>query len=594
MANKPKKQAATETAETSEAIADSTVNEETSNRLWLPGSFLVVLTAAVLRLIWLPFKPFHHDEGVNGWFMTNLVRQGIFKYDPQNYHGPTLYYITLVSTYLFGLTDFAVRFVTSLFGILTIVLILYLRRYIGTIGALAAAMLVALSPGMSFVSRYFIHEILFVFFTLGVAIAVLKFMERERVGQAGIGLMSLLLLVCLLPGTLNFADAVGGANQFVKIGAGLVFFAIEVVIVYFLMRSLVEWNAGRPIYLLLAAASASLTFATKETAFISFGTMLIAVFCVFVWRKIWAEDKEGWSEPIELNFKKFLAAFGDRQSWIVLIALCVVVFAYVWVLFFTSFFTYPEGLKASIKAYDLWAKTGTKDHADNGMWAYLKWGMKLETPIFILGALGAGLAFWKAKHRFAMFAALWGFGLFAAYTLIPYKTPWLALNFLLPIAIAAGYAINELAVSKQMWQRAAAAFAAAVAFGVCAYQAIDLNFYRYDDDSMPYVYAHTRRAYNEMLAEIDRIARKSGKLNETSVIVVSPDYWGLPWSLRDYPNAGFYGQITPTSTAEIVIGKTDQQAELEQEFGGNYQHIGTFALRPGVDLMIYVRRDLAR
>lgn len=212
MAKKPKKQL-DETEETGEQI----VNNETSNRYWLPGSLFVVFAAAVLRLVWLPFKPFHHDEGVNGWFMTNLVRQGVFKYDPQNYHGPTLYYFTLVSTYLFGLTDFAVRFVTAFFGILLVVLILYLRRYIGTVGALAAAMLVALSPGMSFISRYYIHEILFVFFTLAVVVAVLQFMERERAGQAAIGLMSLLLLVCLLPGKINFSNSVGGSNQLVKI-----------------------------------------------------------------------------------------------------------------------------------------------------------------------------------------------------------------------------------------------------------------------------------------------------------------------------------------------------------------------------------------
>jgi uncharacterized protein (TIGR03663 family) len=567
---------------------------EISNRYWIGGSVLVVLVAAILRLIWLPFKPFHHDEGVNGWFMTNLVRQGTFKYDPQNYHGPTLYYFTLASTYLFGLTDFAVRFVPALFGILVVILILYLRRYIGTFGALAAAMLVALSPGMSFISRYFIHEILFVFFTFAVVVAVMQFIERERAGQAAIGTMSLLLLICLLPGTLNFASAVGGANQAVKIGAGLAFFGVEIVIVYFLMRSLGAWNAGRPIYLLLAAASASLAFATKETAFISFGTMAIALVCVFVWRKFWTEDENGWSEPVELGFKNFFAAFGDSQSRIVLIALCVIIFAYVWVLFFTSFFTYPEGINASFKAYDLWTKTGTKDHAENGFWAYVKWGFKIEAPILILGALGTGLAFWKARHRFAMFAALWGFGLLAAYTLIPYKTPWLALNFLLPIAIIAGYGINELAVSRQLWQRASAAFLAAIAFGVCAYQAIDINFYRYDDDSQPYVYAHTRRAFNEMVGEIDRIAKKSGKNNDASIVVVSPDYWGLPWNLRDYPNAGFYGQITPTSTAEIIVGKTDQQAQIEVEYGGHYLYTGTYALRPGVDLMLYVRKDLVK
>ena len=37
----------------------------------------------------------HHDEGVNGFFLTNLVRNAEYKYDPSNYHGPTLYYLTL-------------------------------------------------------------------------------------------------------------------------------------------------------------------------------------------------------------------------------------------------------------------------------------------------------------------------------------------------------------------------------------------------------------------------------------------------------------------------------------------------------------------
>ena len=574
--------------------AEETAGTETSNRFWFAASLFVIFTSIFLRLVWLSFKPFHHDEGVNGFFLTNLVRQGVYKYDPQNYHGPTLYYFALFSTYLFGLNDFAVRFVTALFGVLLVVLILCLRRYLGTIGALTAAMLIALSPGMSFISRYFIHEILFVFFTLATAVAVLRFMDTNRAGLTAIGSTSLLLLICLLPGTLNFAGAIGGENQVLKIGAGIVFFALEAGIVFLLMRSLTGWNEGRPIYLILAAASVSLTFATKETAFISFGTMLIALVCVYVWRKIWAEDKNGWSEPVKFSLRNLQAAFGDKQSAIVLIGLCVVIFWYVWILFFSSFFTYNEGIKASFDAYNLWTKTGTKDHAENGFWAYIKWGFKVETPILLLGATGAIIALLKAKHRFALFSAFWGFGLMAAYTLIPYKTPWLALNFLLPIALVAGYGINELAIAKQTWQRAAAAFLAAVAFGVSAYQAVDINFYRYDDDQMPYVYAHTRRAYNDLLREIERYAKISGKEKEASILIVSPDYWAMPWNLRDYPNAGFYGQITPSSSAEMIVGKTDQREEIEAEYGAHFQYVGTYALRPGVDLMLYVRKDLAR
>ena len=54
---------------------------------------------------------------------------------------------------------------------------LLLRRHIGTIGALSAALLLAISPGAVYLSRYFIHETLFVFFTLGAVVAVLKYYE---------------------------------------------------------------------------------------------------------------------------------------------------------------------------------------------------------------------------------------------------------------------------------------------------------------------------------------------------------------------------------------------------------------------------------
>jgi len=52
------------------------------------------------------------------------------------------------------------------------------------------------------------------------------------------------------------------------------------------MTRLLTWDDGRPIYLILASASVALFFATKETAFITLGTMLIACASVWVWRGI--------------------------------------------------------------------------------------------------------------------------------------------------------------------------------------------------------------------------------------------------------------------------------------------------------------------
>ncbi|MEP6925138.1 MAG: glycosyltransferase family 39 protein [Pyrinomonadaceae bacterium] len=570
-----------------------TVSFFDSPLFWRVGTALVLIVAVALRFYDLSLKPFHHDEGVNGFFLKTLFKSGIYHYDPQNYHGPTLYFFALVSSYLFGLNDFGVRLVPALFGVLCVVGIFSLRRYLGSVGALTAGMLIAFSPGMVFISRYFIHEMLFVFFTFSVPLCIVKFIERSKVGSIAASAMAILLMVCLFPGTLNFASIVGGANVEIRNVAIIGFLVLEAGIVFLLMRFLLGWEVGRPIYLLLVAASAALIFATKETAFISLGTMLIAVVCISVWLMIWQPDKETmWCEPVELSFRNFRASFTESNSAVLTMILCAAIFAYVAALFFSSFFTYPGGVYGAFEAYVFWTKTGSKDHTQNSPFAYLKWLWAMEAFLLILGALGALIAFAKAKHRFAMFAALWAWGLIAAYSIIPYKTPWLSVNFILPLGLIAGYGINELATSRETWQRSAAAFLAAGAFGWAAYQSIDLNFYKYDDDSKPYVYAHTRRQFLDLVKDIERTAEISGKSKDASILIVSPDYWPLPWYLRDYQGAAFFGQISKSETAEIIIGSVTQAAELDKEYASHYDFIGTYTMRPGVDLMLYVRRDL--
>ena len=647
--------------------------EQDLSQVWRIGSSVVMMVAVFLRVAWLTLKPFHHDEGVNGFFLTGLFRDGVYKYDPNNYHGPDLYYFALFSSYFFGLSDFGVRLVTVVFGVLTVALVFSLRRYLGTFGTLFAASLVALSPGLTFFSRYFIHEILLVFFTFAVVVCVLKFMEGERPGQFAIAAMAILLFVCVLPLALQVSSYFTGENKVPLLVARFVYIALGMAAVYFVMRRLLEWDEGRPLYLLLASGSAVMSFATKETSFISFGTMLIALGCIWGWLRVSADKENGvknrrralmlifagvlvlaiyfskdlWSgclwfydifivnasgkeqpwvliaiiallianlevwrryftaswqngpsestfdEPQNLSYKTFAARLSDSQSSSGLIFLCLLLFAYVGIVFFSSFFTYEKGIGAAFEAYNIWTQTGTKDHAQSGAWGYLKWLLASEAPLLILGALGALIAFWKAKHRFAMFVALWAFGLFAAYTLIPYKTPWIAINFVLPMGLIAGYGIGELATGDRQWQRTAAKILAALALGICAYQTIELNFFRYDDEQRPYVYVHSLRSMNEMEREIGRISERAGTGRQATIVVTSPDQWPLPWTLLEYKKVGFHGTVVQVPTAEVVIGSTKQATELEEKYAATHQLTGTYTLRPGIDLLFYVRKDLA-
>src|SRR5438128_818809 len=163
-----------------------------SDRGWRIASASVLLVGAFFRLYRLNLVPLHHDEGVNGNFLVTLVRNGTYHYDPSNYHGPTLYFFSAIIPWLFrflggpaytdaySLTTFNIRLIPAAFGVGTIWLVLLLRKRLGTIGALSAAALIAISPGAVYLSRYFIHETLFVFFALGIVVAALEYYDTGR------------------------------------------------------------------------------------------------------------------------------------------------------------------------------------------------------------------------------------------------------------------------------------------------------------------------------------------------------------------------------------------------------------------------------
>lgn len=564
---------------------------------WIMSSTLIIGVAAFLRFYQLGLKPLHHDEGVNGWFLTTLFREGVYRYDPANYHGPTLYYIALAFARIFGLETVPVRASMAVFGVLIVILALLLRRYIGRTGALFAALFLAVSPGMVFISRYFIHEIFFVFLGLGLVILVVYFVEKRTAGPIALTWAAILLLSVFSPTAFLIADVASSGAVAAYWTIAVVLLAVEASLIYFVVRIVREWNGGSPVYALLASACAALLFATKETAFITLGTMLIAIVCVRIWLAIYAgPDYRPDDDTISdtgLTWPAFREAVRLAGGPLLILS-AAVVFIFLGVLLFSSFFTYWEGIGKAFEAYTLWAKTGNKDHTQSGKLAYLEWVWDIEAPILLLSSVGAAIAFFKARHRFAMFVGLWAFGLLAAYSIIPYKTPWLALSFLLPMCIAAGYAVNEMSESRRVAVKALGILAALAGAAFLAFQTWDLNFIRYDDERLPYVYAHTKREFLDMTAEIGRIAEKSGKGSDAAIDVVSPDYWPLVWYLKDYEKAVFHGRMIDSSRAEMIVAKKgEQDAAIARRFVAKYEIAGYYPLRPGVDLVLLVRRDIA-
>lgn len=520
---------------------------EVSRPVWWATSLLIILVAAFLRLYDHALKPLHHDEGVNAFFLSRLFREGFYKYDPENYHGPTLYYFALLTSKIFGLNTFAIRLVPALFGIATVWLALCLRSHLGSIAALAAAALIAVSPGAVYLSRYFIHESQFVFFTFGIVVAALRFYER-----------------------------------------------------------------GEPVYLLMASTSAALLFATKETAIISVGVLLIALGATYVYASPWgiharlrkvfngsereeerrrARSRQTPARAIPaLAEEDRLERFGGVPLVALLSVSAVSLFVLLNILFYSSFFTNSKGISDAIGTFKFWTATGKAAHVHE-WYMYLRWLWLEEGALLVLGAAGVVLAFRRADNRFTVFAALWAFGITAAYSLVPYKTPWLTLNLIVPLAIIGGYTVSVI----YRWDESARAVAIAllaVALCIGTYQTGRLNFAYYDDDTYPYVYAHTQREFLRLIDEIKRFAARAGTGEETAIAVTSPDYWPMPWYLRDYKRVGYHSHIQVAGEA-IVVGSTAQELELRAALGDQYLRVGSYALRPGVILVLYVRRDAA-
>ena len=117
-------------------------------------------------------------------------KRGEYVYDPHEYHGPSLNYLTLPVARLASaeklteITEVHLRLVPALFGIAAGRAGLAAARRAGPRRPPAAPpLLTAVSPAMVFYSRYYIQEMLLVCFTFGAIVALWRFAPAD--GRAG-------------------------------------------------------------------------------------------------------------------------------------------------------------------------------------------------------------------------------------------------------------------------------------------------------------------------------------------------------------------------------------------------------------------------
>jgi uncharacterized protein (TIGR03663 family) len=463
--------------------------------------WLLLMLAAGLRLPRLGLRPLHHDEGSNVIFLLRLLKEGAYRYDPSNYHGPLLYFLSAAPIRLFGASEITLRLIPALLGTLTALLPWFLRRQMGTVGAFAAGSLLALSPSLVYYSRDNIHEIYLVFLTLALVVAAVRGMESGRVGH---------------------------------------------------------W--------ILAGIAAGGLVATKETAGLTFVALAVGLL---------SRGNVDLVPPSRRAAIAFLAAAG-------LVALVL----------YTDLFSDFGGLLRPIQAIRLWGARGLSADGHGKPWWYFLRILGREEPLILTTAIVGGILAVRMRDRFSRFLLGWTGAVLLAYSSIPYKTPWLVVNAVLPAALLGGTALGRgLTPPGTLRGLCRVLLGLVVATGVAfsALRAFELSFVRYDEDgASALIYVQTDRDVLRLVSSLEAFARERPEGLDVGVEILSPDYLPLNWYFRDFREVGYYGLVIEHPGAPAVIARSDSCDRVQDLLGTSYGR-ADYRLRPGVDLCLFLQ-----
>ena len=169
------------------------VPEQSTRRSWLDRPLSAVVAVSWETAVWvgifiagivtrfydLGVRAMSHDESLHALYSYYLYANGNYDHNPMM-HGPFLFHANALMYFLFGDSDFTARIVPALFGIATLVMIYALRPYLGRTGAIAAAILVLVSPSLLFHSRYIRNDIYIAFDTLLWIYGAFRYLDTRK------------------------------------------------------------------------------------------------------------------------------------------------------------------------------------------------------------------------------------------------------------------------------------------------------------------------------------------------------------------------------------------------------------------------------
>lgn len=506
--------------------------------------------ALALRLPQLDKRPMHGDEANQAVRTGLLLEEGFYHYDPNDHHGPTLYFAAWPFCRFSGpgladSTEWNFRLVPLCFSLLTLVLVagLGLKRdgglFPNRFGGYTALTLMAVSPAMSYYSRFFIQESMLVTFLAGMLFAGIRYTREVGDGRDGVATL---------------------------------------------------WGVAFGVFTGLAVA-------TKETVILSLVAAGVATVAACGWGRVWEQ----------LRTRR--AAWAIGAAVLTTVVLYTSFFTHLRGLYDVIFhtveacFTRATGVPEHQHPWNFYLKIIFWFKYGRGpLWS--------EAGVLLPALVAAVVALWprgrrgwggtrgESHIRWVRFVVVYTVVLTLLYSVIPYKTPWCALSFLFGYIVLAG--VGAGVVFEWLGRRplVVAAVGEGVVVGLVALlvwrhtlQAERACFKLPADPRNPYVYAHTGIDAMNLVAEIERSAEAlEGYETPIAIAVPTPDTWPLPWYLRKYRQVGYWlevSEIPDEFKPEIIVAAADQGDVADERFGKGKQ-ANFFGIRPGVLINLFV------
>ena len=361
---------------------------------------------------------------------------------------------------------------------------------------------------------------------------------------------------------------------------------------------------------MLAGGCAGLMLATKETAPLALGSMVLALALTDV--------ADRWRADALPAIRSVVRRRDALLALVMAIAVCSALFS--------SFSSHPRGILDALRSYGIYL-----GRAGAASWHVHPWDYYLRllihfpargTPVWTEGLIlllaAAGCAAgWRAKGRAGAdsapgadprvlrFLGFYTLLLLGVYSAIPYKTPWCLLGFLHGMILLAGAG----AVFLVQACRGVAAKAVVCTLLVCAaahlgWQAFCGSFRFAADARNPYVYAHTGTDVFLIAARLEALARAHPNGTSMPVQIISREnLWPLPWYLRRLTRVAWWNGVSEQArSAPVILVTPDMEPALVRKLydlpppGERELYTSIFErtveLRPGIELRGYAARTL--